>query len=354
MTLLRTHGWLEPSGGPYSTILPNIVGLLSRLRARLAARPDSEHEMSVNRLGFLLLMALYLWAAPVAQQRLALMAMGCGLVVTLGIFAHILWRPATNNVRRGIALCADLSTINLMMYFGDSAGMLFYPLLLWTVLGNGFRFGIRWLACAGIFAMVLFLSVALLTPFLRANPFLASGLAIGLVIIPAYAAILIRKLNDARQVAEQASAAKTMFLATVSHQLRTPLNAIRGAYETLLVSTLSSDQREMLGIARDGAEILLSNIEELIDFAQIESGHLKRNPVTFELLPLLNEVLNIARTLVRGQAGTGFVTCGRPLSIAFARRAPLSARNSAEFAFPTQLSLPRKAAYCSLWSHWNL
>jgi two-component system sensor histidine kinase RpfC len=255
--------------------------------------------MSVNRLGFLLLMALYLWAAPVAQQRWALMAMGCGLIVTLGIFAHILWRPATNNVRRGIALCADLSTINLMMYFGDNDGMLFYPLLLWTVLGNGFRFGIRWLACAGIFAMVLFLLVALLTPFLRANPFLASGLAIGLVIIPAYAAILIRKLNDARQVAEQASAAKTMFLATVSHQLRTPLNAIRGAQETLLVSTLNSDQREMLGIARDGAEILLSNIEELIDFAQIESGHLKRNPVTFELLPLLNEVLNIARTLVQ-------------------------------------------------------
>ena len=72
---------LEPA--VLTQILPNIVGLLSRLRARLAARPDSEHEMSVNRLGFLLLMALYLWAAPVAKQRFALMAMGCGLVVTL-------------------------------------------------------------------------------------------------------------------------------------------------------------------------------------------------------------------------------------------------------------------------------
>jgi two-component system sensor histidine kinase RpfC len=299
MTLLRTLGRLQPIGVPSSPISKKIAGLPVWLRARLAARTDSEHEMSVNRLVFLLLMVLYLWAAPVAQQRWALIAMGCGLIVTLGIFAHLLWRPATNNVRRAIALCADLSTINLMMYFGDSAGMLFYPLLLWTVLGNGFRFGIRWLASAGIVAMVLFLSVALATPFLRANPFLASGLAVGLVIIPAYAAVLIRKLNDARQLAEQASAAKTMFLATVSHQLRTPLNAIRGAHDTLFGSTLSSDQREMLGIARDGAEILLSNIEELIDFSQIESGHLKRNPVTFELLPLLNEVLNIARTLAQ-------------------------------------------------------
>jgi two-component system, sensor histidine kinase RpfC len=299
MTLLRTLGRLEPTGTPSSPISPKIASHLVWLRAHLAARPDSEHEMSVNRLVFLLLMILYLLAVPVAQQQWALAAMGCGLIITLGIFAHILWRPATNNVRRGIALCADLSTINLMMYFGDSAGMLFYPLLLWTVLGNGFRFGITWLASAGIIAMFLFLSVALATPFLRANPFLASGLAVGLVIIPAYAAVLIRKLNDARQLAEQASAAKTMFLATVSHQLRTPLNAIRGAHETLFGSILTSDQREMLGIARDGAEILLSNIEELIDYSQIESGHLKSNRITFELLPLLNEVLNIARTLVR-------------------------------------------------------
>src|SRR5580704_3841434 len=117
MTLLRTLGRLEPTGTPSSPISPKIASHLVWLRAHLAARPDSEHEMSVNRLVFLLLMILYLLAVPVAQQQWALAAMGCGLIITLGIFAHILWRPATNNVRRGIALCADLSTINLMMYF---------------------------------------------------------------------------------------------------------------------------------------------------------------------------------------------------------------------------------------------
>ena len=246
-------------------------GPLNRLRARLAARPDSEHEMSVNRLVFLVLMMIYLWVRPVPQQAWALVAMGCGLVLTVGVFIHIVWRPGVNEIRRGIAFCADLATISLMMYFGDSAGAIFYPLLLWTVLGNGFRFGIVWLVRSAIIGVALFLGVVIATPFWRANPFLAGGLTIGLIIIPAYAAVLIRKLNEARQIAERASAAKTMFLATVSHQLRTPLNAIRGAHDTLLESALTTDQREMLGIAQEGSEILLSTIEELIDFSQVES-----------------------------------------------------------------------------------
>jgi two-component system sensor histidine kinase RpfC len=280
-----------------SSMAAKLGGPLNRLRARLAARPDSEHEMSVNRLVFLVLMMIYLWVRPVPQQAWALVAMGCGLVLTVGVFIHIVWRPGVNEIRRGIAFCADLATISLMMYFGDSAGAIFYPLLLWTVLGNGFRFGIVWLVRSAIIGVALFLGVVIATPFWRANPFLAGGLTIGLIIIPAYAAVLIRKLNEARQIAERASAAKTMFLATVSHQLRTPLNAIRGAHDTLLESALTTDQREMLGIAQEGSEILLSTIEELIDFSQVESGHLRLNPGTFEILPLLDEVMTIARTL---------------------------------------------------------
>jgi two-component system sensor histidine kinase RpfC len=164
-------------------------------------------------------------------------------------------------------------------------------------LGNGFRFGIAWLVGSGGVALILFLGVVFVTPFWRANPYLAVGMAVGLFMIPGYAAVLIRRLNDARRVAEHANAAKTMFLATVSHQLRTPLNAIRGAQDALMGSPLTPDQREVIGIARAAADILLSNVEELIDFAQIESGHLRANPVTFELLPLLGEVINIARTM---------------------------------------------------------
>src|SRR6516165_5373961 len=136
--------------------LPTADGL-HWLRARLKGRADSEHEMSVNRFVFLMLMMVYLWARPVPQQSWALLTLVCGLALTIAIFAHIVWRPGVNSIRRSIAICADLSTISLMMYFGDSAGAIFYPLLLWTVLGNGFRFGIAWLALSGFVAVTLFL-----------------------------------------------------------------------------------------------------------------------------------------------------------------------------------------------------
>ena len=133
---------LDRAPSPLADRMPRTTGLPARLRGRLAGRPDSEHEMSVNRFIFLVLMMIYLWTRPVPQQQWALVAMACGLVLTIGLFAHILWRPESNPVRRAIAFSADLSTISLMIHFTSDAGAIFYPLLLWTVLGNGFRFGI--------------------------------------------------------------------------------------------------------------------------------------------------------------------------------------------------------------------
>src|ERR1700730_7019442 len=91
-----------------SSMAAKLGGPLNRLRARLAARTDSEHQMSVNRLVFLVLMMIYLWVRPVPQQAWALVAMGCGLVLTVGGFIHLVWRPGVNEIRRGIAFCADL------------------------------------------------------------------------------------------------------------------------------------------------------------------------------------------------------------------------------------------------------
>jgi two-component system sensor histidine kinase RpfC len=268
---------------------------ITGLRARLAAREDSEHEMSLNRLAFVVLMTGYLLISPVPRQGLALSVMALGLVVLIGIFAHILYSPAPNPTRRLVAAFADLSTISFQIHLGSDTGAVFYPLLLWTVMGNGFRFGVRWLAIAGLVAFCCFLAVVLATPFWRAYPPLSAGLLAALLIIPAYSATLIRKLEAARQQAEVANAAKTMFLATVSHELRTPLNAIMGAQSALLDTKLDHDQREMSGIARQGAQILLGAIEELLDFSRIEAGAMQPNPVDFALPDLLVEVMGLFR-----------------------------------------------------------
>ena len=265
------------------------------IRKRLAARTDSEHEMSLNRLAFLVLMTIYLLFEPVPQQGQALAVMALGLVLVVGIFAHILAYPAPNAIRRVVAACSDLFTIAFQIHAGGAAGAAFYPLLLWTVLGNGFRFGARWLAIAGGIAFASFAAVIATTPYWRHQVPLYVGLEAGLLIIPGYTASLIRKLDTARRQAEIANKAKTMFLAAVSHELRTPLNAIMGAQAALMATPLDEGQMEMSGIARQGAQILLSSIEELLDFSQIEAGSVRLHPVEFALLDLLTEVMSLFR-----------------------------------------------------------
>jgi two-component system, sensor histidine kinase RpfC len=270
-------------------------GWLNRIRKRLAARADSEHEMSLNRLAFLVLMTIYLLIDPVPQENEALVVMGLGLIVVVGIFTHILCYPAPNTSRRVFAACIDLSTISFQIHAGGATGAAFYPLLLWTVLGNGFRFGVRWLAISGGIAFVCFAAVVVTTPFWRQQVPLYVGLGAALLIIPGYTATLIRKLEFARHQAEIANAAKTMFLAAVSHELRTPLHAIMGAQAALLATPLDEGQMEMSGIARQGAQILLTSIEELLDFSRIEAGHVRLQPVEFALLELLGEVMSLFR-----------------------------------------------------------
>jgi two-component system, sensor histidine kinase RpfC len=270
-------------------------GWLNSVRKRLAARADSEHEMSLNRLAFLVLMTSYLLIDPVPQEIAALAVMGLGLVAVVGIFTHILCFPAPNTSRRVVAACCDLFTISFQIHAGGKTGAAFYPLLLWTVLGNGFRFGARWLAISGGIAFISFAAVVVTTPFWRQQVPLYVGLGAALLIIPGYTATLIRKLEFARHQAEIANAAKTMFLAAVSHELRTPLHAIMGAQAALLATPLDEGQMEMSGIARQGAQILLTSIEELLDFSRIEAGHVRLQPVEFALLELLGEVMSLFR-----------------------------------------------------------
>jgi two-component system sensor histidine kinase RpfC len=270
-------------------------GWFNDIRKRLAARTDSEHEMSANRLAFLVMMTVYLLCEPVPQQTEALIGLGLGLIVVVAIFTHILRYPAPNTTRRVCAACGDLFTISFQIHAGGEAGAAFYPLLLWTVLGNGFRFGAWWLAIAGGIAFVCFAAVVATTPYWRLQVPLYVGLGAALLIIPGYTASLIRKLDSARRQAEIANAAKTMFLAAVSHELRTPLNAIMGAQAALMATPLDEGQMEMSGIARQGAQILLASIEELLDFSQIEAGSVRLHPVEFTLLDLLGEVMSLFR-----------------------------------------------------------
>jgi len=98
------------------------------------------------------------------------------------------------------------------------------------------------------------------------------------------------EIVEARRRAESANAAKSRFLAMVSHEIRTPLHGILGMARLIADTELTSEQRTYAeAVSRSGAA-LLSLIEDLLDFSQIEAGRLSLAPQPTSVRGLVEEV----------------------------------------------------------------
>jgi PAS domain S-box-containing protein len=81
-------------------------------------------------------------------------------------------------------------------------------------------------------------------------------------------------LNEAKEVAERANAAKSEFMSRMSHELRTPLNSVLGFAQILEMELTSPDAIEMVGFIHKSGKYLLELINEVLDISRIESGHI--------------------------------------------------------------------------------
>lgn len=186
----------------------------------------------------------------------------------------ILW-PTTSALRRFLAIVLDLSLLSAFLHCGGRQVAGWYPLYILVTFYAGLRFGLGALLTAATASVVGFVAVAASTPAWREQPALAIGLLLALVSLPGFLGATVRRAAAARDAAARAEADRQHTLLAIARSLR-DRSAADGGTAPLLGTT---------------------RIDDILDFAALETGTFPTPLVTFELRALIRRTLTPLQAL---------------------------------------------------------
>jgi len=272
------------------------------LRDRLKNRKDSEHEQALIRLLVLTsIIAYFFFIIPENLENAKDWTIGATILsgsffLSASIFIAILINPEISVIRRIIGIGLDISAFSFALSIAGELFVPWYGVYLWVTLGNGFRYGEKYLYLSATLSVLGFGAAAITNDFWATHQALAVGLLATLIVVPSYAATLIKRLTEERQKAEEANRAKSEFLARMSHEIRTPLNGIIGTGDLLKMCNLGPEEREYANTIHASGMTLLRLIEDVLDISKIEAGKLILEKTNFDLHALIHSTVRMFAT----------------------------------------------------------
>ncbi|MBR4719054.1 MAG: response regulator [Lachnospiraceae bacterium] len=123
-----------------------------------------------------------------------------------------------------------------------------------------------------------------------------------------YEKTMVHELEAEKELAEDATKAKSAFLANMSHEIRTPINAVLGMDELILRESREDNIKQYATNIQRSGNMLLSLVNDVLDFSKIEAGKMEIIPVEYDLAVLISDISDMIRPRLEDK-GLSYVVC---------------------------------------------
>lgn len=258
---------------------------------------DTERSQAVVRFIIIPFFATYLVVNMYNQDVSAsvkwtfIVYMVCYTIISVLLYIDIKKYPGEYTLRRVFSMAHDYIAMTYALSLGGQSSLPVYAILLWVTVGNGLRFGPRYLIAATGLALLSLGITIYFNSFWRADQYVAITLIITAILVPAYVYILLTHVHKAYNAALEANLAKSRFLAQASHDLRQPIHAISLFIACLRDAKLGVEEQQMVNNIDRSLQSVSRLFQSLLDISTLDSGKISEQPEDTAIGEILGDIV---------------------------------------------------------------